>query len=68
MAAGHITRSGPDTRLDEDRYPFWKSHFTERERRRMIDEDLKAAAAALILAGVVGGGVILAIISVWVTR
>ena len=51
---------GPDTRLDEDAYPVWKSSFDAQTRHDQVDEDLFAGiSVAGLLTFIVTMGVIL---------
>ena len=51
---------GPETRLDEDAYPVWKSSFDAQTRRDQVDEDLLAGiSVAGLLTALVTMGVIL---------
>ena len=51
---------GPDTRLDEDAYPVWKSSFDAQTRRDQVDEDLLAGiSVAGLLTALVTMGVLL---------
>ena len=51
---------GPETRLDEDAYPVWKSSFDAQARRDQVDEDLLAGiSVAGLLTALVTMGVIL---------
>jgi hypothetical protein len=57
-----------DHRLDESAYPGWRDRFSARNRRRMIDDDLKAGySVPILLASVVSIGVMMAIITVLAT-
>ena len=56
---------GPDTRLDEDAYPVWKSSFDAQTRHDQVDEDLLAGiSVAGLLTAVVTFGVILGAVGV----
>ena len=56
---------GPDTRLDEDAYPVWKSSFDAQTRHDQVDEDLFAGiSVASLLTFIVTMGVILGAVGV----
>ena len=57
---------GPDTRLDEDAYPVWKSSFDSQTRHDQVDEDLLAGiSVAGLLTAIVTMGVILGAVGVF---
>ena len=56
---------GPETRLDEDAYPVWKSSFDAQTRRDQVDEDLLAGrSVAGLLTAVITLGVLLGALGV----
>ncbi len=66
MASDPPREVGPETRLDEDAFPVWKSSFDAQARRDQIDEDMLAGVSvAGLLTVVVTFGVILGALGVW---
>ena len=48
--------------FDEDKYPFWKAHFSDEDRRMMVEEDLRAGESVSIeLFSIVSIGLVLAV-------
>ena len=55
--------------INENEFPAFRDHFAPQARQEMLDEDLYAGRVVpLVLASVITAGVILALISVLITR